>query len=125
MRERLIRFTTIVHRDKAYNVGKGLVEKLKELIRRQTIKFDPGLDRSPSASESSARSARMCLATVLCAGDISRRRNCFRRPRQKPHEGDGSGVEVPGGLQRLLSLKSVSPLLAQVQAARGGGKLKA
>ena len=37
--ERADPLTTIVHRDKAYNVGKGLVEKLKELIPRQQFKI--------------------------------------------------------------------------------------
>ena len=37
--ERADALTTIVHQDKAYNVGKALVEKLKELIPRQQFKI--------------------------------------------------------------------------------------
>ena len=37
--ERADALTTIVHQDKAYNVGKALVEKLKELIHRQQFKI--------------------------------------------------------------------------------------
>ena len=37
--ERADPLTTIVHKDNAYGVGKGLVEKLKELIPKQQFKI--------------------------------------------------------------------------------------
>jgi GTP-binding protein LepA len=69
--------TTIVHQDKAYNVGKALVDKLKELIPASSsrFRFRPRLVAALLRPPASVRFAKMCWPSVMAV--ISQgRRNC-------------------------------------------------
>ena len=63
-------FSVIIHRDKAYEYGRKVAEKLKELIPRQLFQVvDPGGDRQQDhrARDDLARSARTCSPSATAA----------------------------------------------------------
>ncbi len=89
--------TTIVHREKAYSVGKGLVEKLKELIPRQQFKIplQASIGSRIIASESISAMRKDVLAKCY-GGDISRKKKLLKKQAKGKKRMKAMGkVEVP------------------------------
>ncbi len=95
--ERADPLTTIVHREKSYAVGRGLVEKLKELIPRQQFKIplQASIGSRIIASESISAMRKDVLAKCY-GGDISRKKKLLKKQAKGKKRMKAMGkVEVP------------------------------
>ncbi len=95
--ERADPLTTIVHREKAYGVGKGLVEKLKELIPKQQFKIplQASIGSRVIASESISALRKDVLAKCY-GGDISRKKKLLKKQAKGKKRMKSMGkVDVP------------------------------
>ena len=95
--ERADPLTTIVHRDKAYNVGKGLVDKLKELIPRQQFKIPLQASIGSRIIASTSISAiRKDVLAKCYGGDISRKKKLLKKQAKGKKRMKAMGkVDVP------------------------------
>nr|AUG32219.1 GTP-binding protein LepA [Paulinella longichromatophora] len=89
--------TTIIHRDKAYSIAKGLVEKLKELIPRQQFKIplQASIGSRVIASENISAIRKDVLAKCY-GGDISRKKKLLQKQAKGKKRMKAMGkVDVP------------------------------
>ncbi len=89
--------TTIVHKDRAYGVGKGLVEKLKELIPKQQFKIPLQASIGSRIIASEGISAlRKDVLSKCYGGDISRKKKLLKKQAKGKKRMKSMGkVDVP------------------------------
>jgi len=95
--ERADPLTTIVHKDNAYGVGKGLVEKLKELIPKQQFKIPIQASIGSRIIASVGISAlRKDVLSKCYGGDISRKKKLLKKQAKGKKRMKSMGkVDVP------------------------------
>ena len=95
--ERADPLTTIVHKDNAYGVGKGLVEKLKELIPKQQFKIPLQASIGSRIIASEGISAlRKDVLSKCYGGDISRKKKLLKKQAKGKKRMKSMGrVEIP------------------------------
>ena len=95
--ERADPLTTIVHKDNAYGVGKGLVEKLKELIPKQQFKIPLQASIGSRVIASEGISAlRKDVLSKCYGGDISRKKKLLKKQAKGKKRMKSMGkVDVP------------------------------
>ena len=89
--------TSIVHKDKAYGIGRGLVEKLKDLIPKQQFKIpiQASIGSRVIASESIS-ALRKDVLSKCYGGDISRKKKLLKKQAKGKKRMKAMGkVDVP------------------------------
>jgi len=89
--------TSIVHKDKAYGIGRGLVEKLKDLIPKQQFKIpiQASIGSRIIASESIS-ALRKDVLSKCYGGDISRKKKLLKKQAKGKKRMKAMGkVDVP------------------------------